>query len=421
MFSHRWSLYLVAPLLSGPLAGQIEFAALTPAAALLDSTVGASSSVASAPERVVPLPWVRWAEATGGWGGVRPRLGAAGLVLEASYVYDLSGVARGGLRRGRAGRGLFSAGLSGDLEQLVGLPGASVFVGMQSQGGANGSALAGDFQAFSNIDAEHFHRLAEAWYEQRLAGDRVRIKAGQVDANSEFAVLEPAGEFLNASGGFSPTIYALPTYPEPTPSVSAFVRPTGWLGVSGGLFRGSLARSDRPDAPTGAAFVIGEAAAQWASGHLALGYWRHPGGYAERFAGGFAAAPSGFYLTADQRLSGTPGTEEQGPSGLVALAKFGWADDRVSEAGQHLMLGVVAEAPFGRGGEAAGLMVSHVDLSDDPAAGFAGDETAVELFYRLPAMGFLTLRPDLQLIVRPSGDVRVGNALVGTLRAEVAF
>ncbi|MBK9067949.1 MAG: carbohydrate porin [Gemmatimonadetes bacterium] len=345
----------------------------------------------------------------------------AGLTLEASYVYDLSGNARGGVSRGTASRGLLSAGVTADLEAMMGLQGGTVFAGLLGWGGSNGSGLTGDFQAFSNIDAEHFLHLAEAWYEQRLAGDRVRIKAGQVDANSEFAVLEPAGEFLNASGGFSPTIYALPTYPEPTPSVSAFVRPTGWLGVSGGLFRGSLARSDRPDAPTGAAFVIGEAAAQWASGHLALGYWRHPGGYAERSAGGFAAAPSGFYLTADQRLSGTPGTEEQGPSGLVALAKFGWADDRVSEAGQHLMLGVVAEAPFGRGGEAAGLMVSHVDLSDDPAAGFAGDETAVELFYRLPAMGFLTLRPDLQLIVRPSGDVRVGNALVGTLRAEVAF
>ena len=66
-------------------------------------------------------------------------------------------------------------------------------------------------------------------------------------------------------------------------------------------------------------------------------------------------------------------------------------------------------------------MVSHVDLSDDPAAGMAHNETAVEAFYRVPALGFLTLRPDVQLILHPSGDPRLGRALVGTLRAELAF
>ena len=45
----------------------------------------------------------------------------------------------------------------------------------------------------------------------------------------------------------------------------------------------------------------------------------------------------------------------------------------------------------------------------------------MEAFYRVPAMGFLTLRPDLQLILHPSGDPRLGSALVGTLRAELAF
>lgn len=421
LFSNRWPLLLAAPLVAGPLAGQIELAALTSAPTPLDSIVNPPLPATSAPTRGASAPWSSWPQATGAWGGLRPQLTEAGLALEATYVYDLSRNARGGRRRGSAGRGLLSAGLAGDLEQLVGLPGASVFVGMQSWSGANGSALAGDFQAFSNIDAAHFLHLAEAWYEQRLAGDRARLKAGQVDANSEFAVLEPAGEFLSASGGFSPTIYALPTYPEPAPSVSAFVQPTGWLSLSGGLFRGGLARSARPGAPTGAAFVIAEAAGRWSTGHLAIGYWRHPGGVAERLGGGFATAPSGVYLTADQRLTGAPGTEERGSSGLVAFAKYGRADEQVSAAGQHLMVGVVEEAPFGRDGEAAGLMVSHVDLSDVPAAGFDGNETAVELFYRVPATGFLTLRPDLQLIARPSGDSRLGNALVGTLRAELAF
>ena len=422
MIANRWSLLLAAAsLLVGPLPAQIELAAVSPGFSPTDSAVPATTPADVPSASVGPLPWARWSQATGGWGGVRTRLTEAGLAFEASYIYDLSGNATGGLRRGTAGRGLLSAGLAADLERLTGLPGAAVFVGLQSWNGANGSALAGDFQAFSNIDATRFLHLTEAWYEQRLAGDRLRFKAGQVDANSEFAVLEPAGEFLNASGGFSPTIYALPTYPEPAPSVSAFLQPARWLTLSGGVFRGSLPSSTRPGASTGAAFAIAEAAGSWSGGRVALGYWQHPRGYAVRFAGGFAHAPQGFYVTASQRLSGTPGTEDAGPSGVVLLAKYGRADDRVSEAGQHLMLGVVMESPLGRDGDATGIMVSHVDLSDDPAAGMAHNETAVEAFYRVPALGFLTLRPDVQLILHPSGDPRLGRALVGTLRAELAF
>jgi carbohydrate-selective porin OprB len=421
MARRYWSWMLTTPLLAGSLAAQVEIAALSPPPSLEDSLVPVARPAEAGAVQPAPRSWSTWAQATGGWGGLRPQLTLAGLTLEASYVYDLSGNARGGVSRGTASRGLLSAGVTADLEAMMGLQGGTVFAGLLGWGGSNGSGLTGDFQAFSNIDAEHFLHLAEAWYEQRLAGDRVRFKAGQVDANSEFAVVEPAGEFLNASGGFSPTIYALPTYPEPSPSVSAFVRPTGWLGLSAGLFRGSLARASRPGAPTGAAFVIAEAAGSWSGGRLSLGYWQHPGGYAERFAGGYGRAPRGVYLAVDQRLSGAAGTEERGARGLVVFAKYGRADDRISAAGQHLMLGVVSEAPLGREREATGLMVSHVDLSDDPGAGLAGNETAMELFYRVPAMGFLTLRPDVQLIVRPSGDLRLGNALVGTLRAEVAF
>ncbi len=98
------------------------------------------------------------------------------------------------------------------------------------------------------------------WFEQRLLGGRARLKLGQVDANGEFGVVQSAGEFINASAGFSPTRYGRPTYPDPVPSVNVFLLP----------------------------------AAQ--AGRLGFGYWRHSG-HAPVFGGGMQRAPQGWYAT----------------------------------------------------------------------------------------------------------------------------
>ena len=66
-------------------------------------------------------------------------------------------------------------------------------------------------------------------------------------------------------------------------------------------------------------------------------------------------------------------------------------------------------------------MVSLVELSRHPELTFSGDEVAVEGYYSYPATGFLSLVGDLQYIVRPSGDLVVGHAFVGTLRAVLTL
>ncbi len=398
------------------------FAPMLPDSAPANDSTAAGAAV----ELVPPRSWASWSFATGDWGGARTTLEDAGFSISGSYVYDVSGVARGGLRHGTIGRGLLDLGISAELEKLVGLHGGSLFIGFHSHGGPNGSDYTGDAQAYSNVDAQKFAQIAEVFYEQRLFGEGVRIKLGQVDANSEFAVTATAGEFINASAGFSPTIYGLPTYPNPTPSVNAFVQPFAWLSLSGGLYRGPLATSPNPSAATGALFGIGEIAGNWSGsdhgndGRIGLGVWSHDG-YAPLFAGGMQRSPSGWYATVEQRLTGKAGTEDAAATGLTIFAKYGRADDRVSDFGQHFMLGMVQETPFGLAGHAAGIMVSAVDLSDQAGAGYARNETAMEAFYRWPALGFLTLRPDLQYIISPAGAMGVPDAMVATLRMEVAF
>src|ERR1700759_1868267 len=71
-----------------------------------------------------------------------------------------------------------------------------------------------------------------------LAG-RLRIKVGKVDAPTEFAAPAGGAGVLNSSFGYSPTLFLLPTYPDPAMSVNAFYYPAPWLSFSAGVYDGS--------------------------------------------------------------------------------------------------------------------------------------------------------------------------------------
>jgi carbohydrate-selective porin OprB len=224
----------------------------------------------------------QWTRATGDWNGLRQRLEFAGIRFEGRYFADASQVVRGGFDRRATGRGLLGFDLTLDLAALAGLEGGTAFIGVARYQGREGSQDAGDIQAYSNIDATRFAHVYEAWYEQRLVGERIRLKLGRIDANTEFAVAEAAGGFLNASAGFSPTIYALPTYPDPAAAANLFLAPLPWLSLGAGVFQGALGdlAGYRHQADL---FAIIEAGASWGAvvglseGRLALGRWSHAG------------------------------------------------------------------------------------------------------------------------------------------------
>ena len=364
-------------------------------------------------------PWGRWDRATGDWAGTRSLLEGHGITVEGSWIYDVSSNVRGGVARGTRGRGLFTAAATVDLGTVAGLAGGTFAISYMTMSGPAGGELTGDAQTFSNIDIEPTSRRYDLWYEQRLLGDRVRAKVGYVDANSEFAVVTAAGEFLNSSAGFSPTLYGLPTYPDPALSATLFVSPAGWLTLGGAVYRGTLPASRAADAAADAPFGIVELVASPAAlGRAGVGVWHHAG-YAPRLDGGLQQGPTGWYAFLERRLSGTEGDDSTAARGLSGFVRYGWADARVNDFARHYMAGVVLDAPLGWAGNALGAGVSHVDLSD--RAGYAHDETAIEGFLRVQVLGFLTLRPDLQYIVHPGGAAGVDAALVSTLRVETAF
>ncbi len=363
-------------------------------------------------------------EERGGPAGLLGRLEENGIVPEAHLAWDSSRVVDGGVRERWTSRWLLQVGASFDLDELAGWKGGTFYAGFHVHRGRDGSLDAGDIQAYSNIDADRFTEVDELWLEQELLDGRLRLKVGRVDANSEFACLEAAGDFLNSSAGFSPTILALPTYPDPEPGVNVFVKVSPRVSVGAGVYRSPLARRTLTLTPD-ERFAIAEVKVRWEAGGggvLGVGGW-HETGTLERFDGGVEDGTSGAYAVLEQRLWAAGGTDEEPVRALTLFAQYGSADEDVGEFGHHYGIGLLWKAPLpGRPGDVAGLMVSRVDLSDVPAAGFPDDETAWEAFWSFEVTPWLRLQPDVQYIQHPSGGADgVDDALVGTLRVLVDF
>lgn len=394
------------------------------------------------PQQAGPLP--EREQLIGDPWGARTWLADRGVSLDGVWTADLSRNLSGGVAASGSFRHLLDFAVTWDLQPLLGVEGGTFFADLQTQNGENGSDDTGDLQAYSNIDADHFTALYEVWYQQVLLDGVLRIKAGKIDANADFAFVDNGGEFIHSSPGFSPTISVLPTYPDPAFGLLGFVGEGGGLYGGAGVFDGALqegvSTGTRGQAtlfgPPADLFVIGEVGYAWGgvanegssglagvgglAGRLAGGVWHHTGGFA-RFDGGVDDGTTGFYLVFDQQLY----KETDGPDdaqGLALFAQYGYADAEVSAVEHHVGAGVQWVGPIQtRDDDVTGLMVSYAGLSGEAGAGFTEDaETAIELFYKAQLTPRLSLKPDLQYIVAPGGG-GLDDAWVATLRVELVF
>ncbi len=327
-----------------------------------------------------------------------------------SFILDHSNIASGGLENRSVTRWLLEAGITWDLEQAAGIPGAELFAGVQIQRGANGSDFAGDIQGFSNIDADNFDQLGEVGFAQTLKDGRLRYKLGRLDANSDFAVVEAGGDFINSSAGYTPPIHTFPSYPNPVLAANLFFQPDAWYSIGTGVYESIL--EDEPGNATAGLFTIAEAQFFWnEDGRLAFGFWRDHGALAG-FDGTVHHSHNGLYIILEQGLG----------DNLDLFLQVGSADDAVAEITANYAAGLAATGLLpNRHEDTTGFMISRAVLSDLIDTGFREDETALELFYRYRICNRFILKPDLQYIIHPSGDPLVDDAFVVTLRMEFGF
>ena len=367
------------------------------------------------------------------------------LDLSVTYTADVWGNVRGGRRRGLRYLDNLDVTLTIDSEKALGWPGGTIFIyGLYNNGESLSEELIGDVQVASNIDAGvQAARLYEAWVEQRLIGDRLSLKAGLYDLNSEFDTSDSAGLFLNSSHGIGPDFsQSGENGPSIFPVTSLAVRAEyelsdRWLARAAVLdgVPGDPRAPRRTAIQLGGgdgALVVGEFSYLDDRTKLAVGAWRYTAKFEDILATQLAAEPverrgnDGLYALAERKLWNETADSGQGLSGWL---RFGLADPRFNPIRSYLGGGLVYTGPLAaRDQDQFGVAVARVRFGERylKTAVLAGQaleagETNIEITYRMPLTPWLTLQPDLQYVLDPGGVPGRRNAFAIGLRTEIGF
>jgi porin len=369
---------------------------------------------------------------TGDWFAARRKLADAGVTIGADLVLEGFDNFQGGLDTAHpVGATTFDLNCTFDMEKLAKIDGGQFYVDLEDHAFANPTtALVGDLQVFDKLNASPYLQIFEAWYQQTLLNGALRLKVGKVDANSEFCVIDNGLLFLNSSTQVSPTIFTMPTTPDPMPSINAFFTPTDWYFAGVGAYYAN--RSDRfgdlVDDPASVqptkfgTLIIGETGLQWHGllnfpGNVKLGAWGHTGTF-QKFDGTQQRGADGMYVVFDQTLY-QPAGEKDSDRGLRMFAEYGLTQPDVNPIDRHIGGGFTDTGPdIAFPHDTLGISAQYAHISYQAGLKYPY-ELAIEGFVRHPLTPWASVQPDLQYIIHPGG--KLPDAVVLTLRLELDF
>ena len=371
---------------------------------------------------------------TGDWWGLRQRLQDAGITVGATLMLEGFRNFRGGIDATQAvGATTFDLNLALDTERLLHWHGGEFYVDLENHAFRNPStALVGDLQIFDKQNSPPYLQILEIWYQQKLFDDKIRVKIGKVDANTEFSVIDNGLPFFNSSTQVSPTIFVFPTTPDPMPSVNVFFTPNESYYASFGAYYAN--RSDRfgdlMDDPADiqstafGTFLIGETGLKWhaapileQAGNLKLGAWGHTGTFT-RFDGTQQDGTYGYYAILDQTIWQPKGEPDNG-RGVRTFLEYGRTQSDINPIDRHIGGGITwTGAIDARPNDILGFSPQYAHITSQ--AGLPHPfELALETLYQWQLSSRAFVQPDLQYIVHPGG--KYSNALVATLRLQISF
>lgn len=351
------------------------------------------------------------------------------LLLQVTYTSEVIGNASGGVRRGTRYLDNLDIVFEADMEQLAGWTGAQIHIYGLYNNGHSVSELVGDTQAVSNIETGvSALRLYEAWIDQKF-GDRVSLRAGLYDLNSEFDSLDAAGLFVGSANGIGtdfaqsghngPSIFpstALAARLAVTPAEGWTVRAAILDGVPG-----DPARPGRTAIRLGngdGSLLVGEAEAPLAGGKLLLGHWRYTAQFDRNDGSGAGRGNAGTYVRAELPLLA------KGERQIDGFVRLGTASGRFNMFDGFAGGGLKFSGWFpGRDKDEFGVAFAAAFTSDSyrTLTGAASAEVALEATYRAQLTPWLAVQPSIHYIRRPSADPGIRDALVLGIRAETSF
>ena len=428
-----------------------------------------------------PSIWER-DKLTGDWGGARTALkDNYGIDLTIAYIGEVFGVLSGGVNRRASYQGHFQFTVDTDLQKLMGWTGGSTQVTLFNlhDSGRNVAENVGSIADPSNIDALPSTRLFTAWFQQSLFDDRLAFRIGQLAADTEFTTSPTAEGLLNGTFGWpgmlaGDILGGGPAFPLATPGVQIAIQATDKLTFQTAVFSGNPA-GDCNNEPQvcnrhGTTFsfsggvlsmtewqyaVNQEKNAPGLPGVYKLGVWYATADFADQHFGHNAsggivslADPTaveplnhsgnwGFYGVADQTVA------RRGEQSLSLFVRGGVAPSDRNLVSYHIDggAGIKGLVP-GRAEDVVTFGVSHVGISRSAAAldrdtlaingppqPIRDSETLLELSYTAEFAPSWSVRPDLQYVIHPGGNVlnpdnsnvTVKNAFVAGIRSTIKF
>lgn len=362
----------------------------------------------------------------------------APLLIEAAYTGEAWRNVSGGARRDGTYLENIDVVATLDAERAFGWSGTTILVsGLHNNDSTLSDRIVGDIQAVSNIDTDGATRVYEAWVERTFEAGAVKL--GLIDLNSELDVNETGALFINSSHGIGadfsqvgengPSIF-------PITGLGAVMRWDYSDSVQARLaaFEGTVGDSDRPHRTTidldggEGALLVGEITLRPTEGsRYLLGVWRHTG-HSTAFADEQMQRRTeslGVYGLTEGALI------ERGERSLTGFLRVGFADSDVHQVSRYLGAGLVWSGPLlasAERDEQLGIAIASVEngrpfrrAQAQLGSSFERHETAIELTYRVQALSWLALQPDVQYIINPGTDPSLEDAWVIGLRFELSW
>lgn len=374
----------------------------------------------------------------GDWFGLKTKLADLGLGLTGRYASESAWNYTGGKKADVTETGQLDIGVMMDLKRLIGLNGGTFQATVTYRQGHDLGQRAG-LQTLQLVQEVYGRgqtwRVTQFWYEQAIAGDRIKLKVGATAPGEDFAAFSCHFENLSFCGSQPGNLVGDYWYNWPVSQWGARLRvnfgnlyvqtavyeenprnlnktfTVGHIhGATGALIpiEIGLARQDGASGPVGSYKVGG-----WISTADAPDLLYGPG-HKPSLITGLApiehSARYGGWVNFQQQLTGISSNGKSG-SGLSVFVNFTAADRQTSAQDNQIAVGMfykgllphLTEDVLGIGlarTDVNGRLAKVEQLQNEPTQ---HAEYAAELYYSLHPFLWLEMRPDLQWIHHPGG------------------
>ncbi|HEY7087335.1 MAG TPA: carbohydrate porin, partial [Tepidisphaeraceae bacterium] len=143
--------------------------------------------------------------------------------------------------------------------------------------------------------------------------------------------------------------------------------------------------------------------------------WHNSGDIAHFDGSGTKGGDTGFALSFDQQVSDRLGLS----------LRYGWSDPEVRRINHYISVGMSLNEPLpGRNHDVLGASLAEILVSDDyrdSNPGIESTATQVDLYYKIEMAPWITVTPDVQVILNPDQDTSKDFAVIAGVYVEMRF